>query len=445
MTPAARLEAAIYLLDKITTERRAADDIVRAWFKARRFVGSKDRRAIRERVFGVLRRLNRLDWHIEQTRLIDDVTARHRVLADVVLEGSDPAELFTCERHAPAPLDGDEQALADALAGKALDDPAQPDPVRAEIPVWLADKLIPLYGDAFLEELAALNEPAPMDLRVAKARVTRDQAMQALNKAGVKSTPTKLAPHGLRITAHTDIGRTLPFKKGLIEVQDEGSQLLSLLVGAKPDMAVLDYCAGAGGKTLAIADAMGLQGGSSAGRLVACDIDEGRLNRMERRLGRARLSDLVERHVLGEADWDAHNAQAFDRVLVDAPCTGSGTWRRHPEQKKRLTPERLTELMAAQDDVLKGAAPLVKPGGRLVYATCSLLREENEDRVDAFLKTHPDFQVVPIADVWTETLKDTPCPDMGKSIASGDSPYLRLTPAKHGTDGFFVCVLESKA
>lgn len=440
MLPAARTEAAIYLLAKITEEKRAADDIVRAWFQARRFVGSKDRRDIRERVYGVLRRINRLDWHLGFDGS-QQATARERVLADLVLEGADPAEHFDGSPHGPKPLNEAEQAIAERLKGKALNDPDMPAFARAEIPEWLAAKIEPLFGAAFLREMAALNEPAPMDLRVALARVTRAQAQQALNKSGVKAKYTPLSPLGLRIEAHTDIARTPAFKKGLVEVQDEGSQLLSLLVGAKPSMSVVDYCAGAGGKTLAIADRMGLQGGHSAGRLVACDIDETRLNRMDRRLHRARLNDLVERHVLASNDlWAETNAGQFDRVLVDAPCTGSGTWRRHPEQKKRLTEDRLSELMAAQDNVLAGASALVKAGGRLIYATCSLLREENEDRLDAFLKTHPQFKVMPIQTVWAETFGGEPCPDM-----PGESPYLRLTPAQHGTDGFFVAVLERAA
>ena len=431
MLPAARTEAAIYLLGKIADERRPADDIVRAWFQARRFVGSKDRRAIRERVYGVLRRLTRIDWHLGDA----EKTTRNRVLADLVLDGEDAIALFDGSTHGPKPLSETEQGVAAALAGKVLDDETMPDHARAEVPKWLAHKLQPVLGATFLEEMAALNVPAPMDLRVALARVTRDQAQKSLAKSGVKTYPTPLSPLGLRTEAHTDIARAPAFRKGLVEVQDEGSQILSLLIGAKASMHVVDYCAGAGGKTLAIADRMGLQGGHSAGRLVACDIEEARLARMDRRLHRARLNDLVERHVLATDAWEEGNAETFDRALVDAPCTGSGTWRRHPEQKKRLTEGRLAELMALQDEVLTGAAKLVKTGGRLVYATCSLLREENEDRIDAFLATHPDFQVMPIQAVWAETLgDDLPCPDM-----PGD--YLRLTPASHGTDGFFVAVL----
>lgn len=430
MLPAARTEAAIYLLDKITEERRPADDIVRAWFQARRFVGSKDRRAIRERVYATLRALTRLDWHIGEA----EKTARTRVLAAVVLEGDEAADHFDGSKHGPAVLSADEQAIADRLKGKTLDDPAMPDHVQVELPAWLADKLRPVYGEAFLDEAAALNTPAPMDLRVAVGRVSRDQALKALAKEGIETYPTDISPLGLRLGAHTDIGRSQAFRKGFIEVQDEGSQLLSLLVGAKANMKVLDYCAGAGGKTLAIADRMGLTDGMSTSELVAADIDEKRLARMDQRLKRAKLQGKIKQVVLDGTE----QLGPFDRVLVDAPCSGSGTWRRHPEQKKRLTEERLAELMTMQTQVLAKAADLTAPGGRLIYATCSLLREENEDRIEAFLKAHPAFHIVPIQQAWAETLKKVDLPEM-----SGD--YLRLTPLSHGTDGFFVAVLERKA
>jgi len=438
MLPAARTEAAIYLLGKIADERRPADDIVRAWFQTRRFVGSKDRRAIRERVYGVLRSINRLDWHLgEATK-----TARSRVLAAIVLEGGSASENFDGSTHGPKPLEDGEQLLADALEGKQLDDPAMPGHVQVELPEWLSEKLKEVYGGTFMAEMMALNVPAPMDLRVALGRVSRDQAQKSLAKGGIKTYPTHISPMGLRLEAHTDIGRTQAFRKGFLEVQDEGSQLLSLLVGAKANMQVLDYCAGAGGKTLAIADRMGLTDGASKGKLVAADIDEKRLARMDKRLSRAKLTDKLERHVIGTDEaWPSDNAASFDRVLVDAPCTGSGTWRRHPEQKKRLMPERLEELMAMQTDVLNKAAPLTKPGGRLIYATCSLLEEENEQPVKAFLLTHPDFKVVPIAEVWAETLKKVDFP-IEVDEAQDLPEFLRLTPHSHGTDGFFVAVLE---
>jgi len=439
MTPAARTEAAIYLLGKIADERRPADDIVRAWFQARRFVGSKDRKAIRERVYGCLRRLGRIDWHLTQLAFGKDKTARLRILADVVLEGSDPAEYFNSLPHGPGPLDDTEDALAEALKGKSVDDAEQPGHVQVELPEWLSDKLKPVYGGTFMAEMMAMNTPAPMDLRVALGRVSRDQAQKSLAKSGIKSYFTDISPMGLTLPAHSDIGRTPAFKKGFIEVQDEGSQILSLLVGAKAHMKILDYCAGAGGKTLAIADRMGLQDGHSKGQLIASDIDAGRLARMDKRLRRAKLADKIDQEVLDPNDpWFKGQEETFDRVLVDAPCSGSGTWRRHPEQKKRLTEDRLAELMGMQDEVLRGSATLVKPAGRMIYATCSLLREENEDRIEAFLKTHPDFYVVPIQTAWAETLKKAECPDMG------EAPYLRLSPHSHDTDGFFVAVLQRK-
>jgi len=440
MTPAARTEAAIYLLGKIADERRPADNIVRAWFQARRFVGSKDRRAIRERVYGVLRSMGRLDWHLGEV----EPTARNRVLAAIVLEGSDAAEHFDGSTHGPEPLNESEQLFAEVLSGKQIDDPAMPGHVQVELPEWLADKLKAVYAGTFMAEMMALNQPAPMDLRVAVGRVSRDQAKKTLTKGGIKTEYTHTSPLGLRLEAHTDIARTTAFRKGFVEVQDEGSQILSLLVGAKAKMQVLDYCAGAGGKTLAIADRMGLTDGQSTGKLVATDIDAKRLERMDKRLDRAKLQDKIERHDLSSGpDWAVEHADQFDRVLVDAPCTGAGTWRRHPEQKKRLTEERLAELTAMQDDVLTKAAALTKPGGRLIYATCSLLREENEDRVEAFLKTHPAFEILPIQTVWAETLKNVPCPEMpdGSGEEDSQSPYLRLTPHKHGTDGFFVAVM----
>ena len=446
MIPAARIETAIHLLDLIETERRPADDIIRAYFRPRRFAGSKDRRAVRERVFGVLRRHARLGQHV-----IDggaQPSPRTRVLADLmVTDGMAPgdvATLFDGARHAPAPLNDAERAMIEALAGKVLDDPAFAETTLLEVPGWMAPRLKAALGDDFTPEIAALNQEAPMDLRVALARVTRPQARQALKKEGVQTEETPLSPAGLRVRAHSDVGRTRPFARGLVEVQDEGSQLLAFLVGATPAHAVLDYCAGAGGKTLALADRMGLQGGASAGRLVALDVDGARMSRMDRRLERAGLGDKIERHILAEGDpeheaWAVENAATFDRVLVDAPCTGTGTWRRNPVMKWRLSEERLLELSALQVQILDDAARTVKPGGRLIYATCSLFAEENEDQARAFAARTPAFAALPVADVWAEALPDAPFP------GAPGTPWLRLGPARHGTDGFFIAIFARKA
>lgn len=433
MTPGARTQAAIEVLDQIDAESASADDILRAYFRPRRYAGSKDRRAVRDTVYAVLRHRARLDWWLAGTGGVLDPSNRQRVLAETVIAGGDPAALFGQGAHAPAPLSAEEGDIAGNLEGQALDHDAQAPVTRFELPHWLDDSLRAAWGDAFEAEARALADPGPVDLRVNVSRVSRDQAAKALRKDGVATEPTPFSPVGLRLAERADVMHTDAFKKGLVEVQDEGSQLVSLLAGAKPGQAVCDYCAGAGGKTLALADAMGLQGGEAGGRLVACDTSARRLGRMTERLARAKLADRVERHTLVDADpWPADNAGRFDAVLVDAPCTGSGTWRRHPEAKWRLTPERLADLTARQDAILDAAAPLVAPGGRLVYVTCSVLRAENEDRVRAFLDRNPGFAVRPAAAVWADALK-TPCP------VSGD--MLRLGPAATATDGFFAAVL----
>ena len=441
MTPAARLEAAIYLLEKISTERRPADDIVRGWIKARRFVGGTDRRNLRERVYGILRRRMHLDWHIENAGF--NPTPRMEVIADVVLvDGLNPAELFDGSTHAPKPLNDDEQRLAIKLVGKSLEDPAMPAHVLVEMPEWMTSSLKSFYGERFMEETQAMNKPAPMDLRVNLARVTREQAMQSLRKDGVVTNKIDLTPAGIRLEAHSDISRTKAFRTGLIEVQDAGSQVLSFLTGAKAGMAVADYCAGAGGKTLALADRLGLQGGGKS-RLVACDNNNDRLKRMDRRLERAKLDKLVERHVIDDdKKWESENRELFDRVLVDAPCSGSGTWRRHPEQKNRVSQELVFELTKTQDEILGSACELVKANGRLIYATCSVLEQENEERVKKFLETHKGFEAVDWREAWVETMNKTPLPEAASVNAGApDSPFLRLSPAQHGSDGFFVAVL----
>lgn len=438
MIPGARLAATIEILDIIDGSGAPADGIVRAYFRKRRYAGSKDRRAVTGRVFDVIRRRARLDWWLASGAGDMSPTARGRVLAalvllDAALDQETPETilaLFDGAGHNPAALNTDEAALVANLSGKNIHHDAMPEAVLCELPDFLYRPLKRLWGEACGAEMAALNAPAPVDVRVNLGRVTRDQARASLAKDGVESEPVPLSPAGLRLSERADLERTKAFKQGLIEVQDEGSQLIALLTGARPGITVVDICAGAGGKTLALADAMGLQGGGGSGTLIACDISAGRLARMDERLQRAGAA-TVERRVL-----DATEAAAditADRVLIDAPCSGVGAWRRHPEARWRLTPERLDELTALQDRIFAGAAGWVKAGGRLIYATCSLLPAENIDRVAAFLETHGDFRPLPIADVWDEKI-DVPCP------ATDDA--LTLTPLTTGTDGYFCAVLE---
>jgi 16S rRNA (cytosine967-C5)-methyltransferase len=433
MTPDARLQAAFELLAAIDASPRPADGVVSKYLAQRRYIGSKDRRDIVERVYGVLRRRARLEWWIERSG--QAVGPRGLLLADLaVSDGMTPEQLdkIFVGNRAPQPLSGAERKLVGALTGKKLFHHDMPVAVKGEYPAWVEPHLLRVFGDRAAAELAAMREEAPLDLRVNTLKATPEQARQALAAEGIHAETTALSPLGLRLPGRVALIQVKAFREGLVEVQDEGSQLAALLTDARPGEAVVDFCAGAGGKTLALAARM-----ENKGRLVACDVSQGRVDRAQDRLRRAGVHNVRRQVLSGEDDkWVKRHAGTFQRVLVDAPCTGTGTWRRNPDAKWRLTPGRLEELTELQGRVLASAARLVVPGGRLVYATCSLLPEENEARIDAFLAARDDFAVVPVAEVWAEVL-GTPCPAEG--------PYLRLSPARHGTDGFFIAVLQRAA
>ena len=430
MTPGARLQAAIELLDDVV-RGGAADAACSAYFRSRRYIGSKDRAAIAERLYALLRARARLDWWLAAAGGAPP-TARACVIAHLALTDGwrikDFGPCFDGGPYRPAALSADERRLVERLAGHALDHPDQPAWVRGEYPAWLADAVGPT-GALAEPELRALNAPAPLDLRVNPLAASREQALAGLTEAGIRAQPTMFSPHGLRVVGRPPLGQLPVFRDGWVEVQDEGSQLVALLADARPGQAVMDLCAGAGGKTLALAAAM-----ANKGRLIACDVSEKRLERAIKRLRRAGVHN-VERRALGpDANaWLKRQAGRFDRVLVDAPCSGTGTWRRNPDMKWRIGPDEVAALRRTQDEVLDRAARLVKPGGRLIYATCSLLPAENELAIDAFLARHGDYRVLPVAEVWAGLLAAA-CPV--------DGPYLRLTPARHGTDGFFAAILE---
>ena len=402
MTSAGRIAAAIELLAEIeASPARPADAVANDYFRARRFIGSGDRRAVSDLVWRVLRSHRRLSWWVRE-----HPTPRVLVAASMLLDGArygEVADAFSGGRFAPAPLAPSEQAMLRRLEGRTLEHPSMPDAVRLEAPDWLVSRID-------LAEFRALLEPAPLDLRVNLLKTTRDEARAALAAEGLETTPTPHSPWGLRIAGRRHVTTGHAFQSGLVEIQDEGSQLVAALVDARPGMRVADLCAGAGGKTLALAMMM-----QNRGSLVACDVSAARLDGAVRRLRRAGVHN-VERHLLEPGDkWAKRRAASFDRVLVDAPCTGTGTWRRNPDARLRLTEQDLAELLPKQAAILDQAASLVRTGGRLVYATCSLLTEENEDQVTAFLSRHAEFT---------------------------QGEVLRLTPARDGTDGFFAAVLE---
>jgi 16S rRNA (cytosine967-C5)-methyltransferase len=439
VTPDARVSAAIEVLEAIDNANTAADSILRAYFRPRRYAGSKDRRAVGNQVFNVIRHRARLDWWIAGAAGNMEPSARLRILASVMILDEETPEginsLFHGAAHSPGSLSPDEEALVSNLAGKALHHDAMPLGVVHEVPDWL-DKLFQnQWGKSYATEMTALNSAAPVDVRVNTGRVSRNQARKSLRIDDIKTEPTALSPVGLRLVERARLEKTKALKKGLIEVQDEGSQLVALLCEVKPGMTVIDYCAGAGGKTLALADFMALQGAETdTGSLVACDLSAKRLSRMDDRLKRAG-AQRVRKLVLDDLDGIKKLEGTADRVLVDAPCSGIGVWRRHPEARWRLTLKRLDQHVEEQKNILAAAAKLITLGGRLVYATCSLLDQENQQQITTFLAGHPDFQLMPIREIWARSV-GTEYPTAGNE--------LRLSPATTNTDGFYCAVMERK-
>jgi 16S rRNA (cytosine967-C5)-methyltransferase len=426
LTPAARIAAAIDLLEVVEgAPKRPADAVANDFFRSRRYIGSGDRRAVSERVWSVLRTRRRLSWWLGDA----PATPRLLVASSLLLEGWTKAgvkQTFSGGQFAAPPLDRGELAVTARIEGHTLDHPDMPPAVQLEIPDWLLPRLQSRFGPGLFSEMAALSEPATLDLRVNMLKGDREQARAALAAEGWEAKPTPFSPRGLRIEGRRPVTDGPAFQSGLVEIQDEGSQLVALMVGAAPGMRVADWCAGAGGKTLALAAEM-----DNRGQIVACDVSAPRLDGAVRRLRRAGVHN-VERHLVESGDkWLKRRAGTFDRVLVDAPCTGTGTWRRNPDARLRLKETDLLELVPKQAIILDTAQTLVRKGGRLVYATCSLLEEENEAQVTDFLRRHPEFALIPLPRAWPL-----------KQAVPNSGEFLSLTPARHHTDGFFTAVLE---
>ena len=435
MTPAARVSATIALLAAAEAQpRRPADAVANEFFRARRFIGGADRRDVSDRAWTVVRERLRLDWHLAGAG--SESTPRLLVAgAMLLLDGVTPdavARTFSGEGHAEPPLTAPERRVLSALRPPLLH-PDMPEAARLNVPDWALEGFRARFGEALPEAAAAMVGAAPLDLRANALRGDREAARAALAAEGIVAWPTPLSPWGLRIAGRRPVLATRAFREGLVEIQDEGSQLIALLADAGPGMRVADYCAGAAGKTLAMAATMG-----NRGRVVACDVSAKRLAGAALRLRRAGV-DNAETHLLEAGDrWAKRRAGQFDRVLVDAPCTGTGTWRRNPDARTRTGPGDLAELVTKQRAILDAAASLVRPGGRLVYATCSVLPEEDEVQVDGLLERRPGFRVLPLAQVWAEAAAQHP--GLGEVPCGGH--FLALAPHAHGTDGFFCAVLE---
>jgi 16S rRNA (cytosine967-C5)-methyltransferase len=413
----AQLGRAEALLGELLHFSEPADAALSRYFRAHRGLGRDDRAFVADTVYAVLRRLRSLEMAAGSR------APRALVLAALTrLRGYSTRSLAGLLREGEADLVG---RIRGARAEHF------PPAVRVDLPDWLWERLARAHGpDIALQLARALLEPAPLDLRVNQLRASRDEVLGRLAQDGMRATPTSYSPVGIRLEGKPAINRHPFYAQGLVEVQDEGSQLLAYLLAPRRGEMVADFCAGAGGKTLALSMLM-----RGSGRLYAMDIAARRLAQLAPRAARARVSNVHPLVLAGENDVRARRlAGKLDRVLVDAPCSGSGTLRRNPDLKWRFGPERIEALAGQQERILAAAARLVKPGGRLVYATCSLLEQENEAVVERFIaRSEPQWAALHCGRLLE-----------AQRIALDTGEHLRLLPHVHGTDGFFAAAFERR-
>lgn len=406
-------------LGAVLSFEHPADAVLSRYFRENRDLGQRDRAFVAETVYGIVRRLRWLH-RLASGNATPRPTARQLLLAWLTR-----SEGWTVRQFEAVTLASEREWIG-AVKTVVLDKGSLAE--RADFPDWLVERLLATHDEASLLKLAhSLNQPAPLDLRVNVLKNDRDAVLAQLRAEGLQAEPGAWSPQAIRLAGKPALQKHPLFLDGTIEVQDEGSQLLGLLVQPRRGELVVDFCAGAGGKTLQLGAMM-----RSSGRLYALDVAEKRLAKLKPRMARAGLSNVHPTLIAHENDAKLKRmAGKADRVLVDAPCSGLGTLRRNPDIKWRQTPEAVEEMVAKQHAILTSAARLVRPGGRLVYATCSLLAEENDDVVDTFLAAHPAFRQIDAGEVLAT---------QGVTLSTG--ARLRLSPHDHGTDGFFAVVLE---
>lgn len=442
MTPGGRVQAAIDVLERLQQAWQAGkalpvDALFADYFRAHRYMGSKDRAAVSDLVYYALRNGGAIEWHLEQANKA--ANPRRVIMLAVWFSGiilkqpgfEEMRSVFSGEKYAPAPLSDAEMGVLQRIEDADLMQDSMPRPARLNYPDWMDGRLKDAFGEDLDTALLALNEQAPIDLRANTLKCKdRSDLILALDADGYFASPTPHSPLGVRLKKRLPAFNTQAFRDGKYEMQDEGSQIVSLMVAAKPGQKVIDFCAGAGGKTLAVAATM-----KNKGRILAWDASENRLKQLPKRLARAGVSNVQIHALKDESDpfIKRHKATA-DWVLVDAPCSGSGTWRRNPDLKWRFTLDDLQEVKAIQQRILKKAASLVAPKGKLVYITCSVFRDENIVQVKQFLEENPTFRVVSPDEIWNKHI----CPEPGVG------PVCILSPHKDGTDGFFAAILQQQ-
>ena len=425
MTPSARIKAVLEILERISTSKIPMDSTMGDYLRFRKYIGSKDRAFIAETTYIIFRHFGRLSWQLAQVG--QEVTPRSLLLAYLAQFEKPIERFFDDSKYAADPITDDEKIFLATLP--SLD--SAPIEVQVECPPLYTESLKRYFGDAFETEMRAFLSGASLDIRVNTHLADVTKVQNFLSADHVRTSQCDFVPEALRVQGKSFLSRTKAFVKGWIDIQDEGSQLIALACHVKPSMQVLDYCAGAGGKTLALANRMKVKG-----RIVAMDTEAGRLDKGRDRFKRAHVSDIIEVRPLSDErhrKWLKRQKETFDVVLTDVPCTGTGTWRRNPDMRWKVYGPSLAELVPIQADILDRVVHTVKVGGRLIYATCSILPEENEQQIEAFLARHPAFRLVPITEAWAGTNLTPP---------TGCTDVMRLTPHRHNTDGFFAAIFE---
>lgn len=430
MRQPACFQAAIEIIELFDKQDRPASAVTAEYLRSRRYVGAKDRKNIQETLFSLIRNRYFIEWQFSQI----DVEYSARALAFAYLikinESLDQLNSYLDGApYSPAPLSPTEHTWVTQYLEYCKRPIYQPPLwVQGNYPQWLENELLKTYGSELIPEMQAFDSNAPMDLRVNTTKTTRSALLKKFQQDGIQAQPTKYAKNGIRVLGRPALLSTKEYRQGKIEIQDEGSQIITELVSACSNHHIVDFCAGAGGKSLALAEKC-----APNGKVISCDTSQKRLNKIKPRLARSGLKNIEIKHLEKTSDWQKAAEQTADRVLVDTPCSGTGTWRRDPDARTRLTEKSLADYKRQQSQILDEAAPLVKQGGRLVYATCSILASENLEQVENFVQRQKMFRLLPIGEIWRKEIGNIEVPTTNT---------LQLTPKQHAVDGFYIAIFE---